>query len=108
MTGSNVRYKAGSRTPPGQCPGDQTRMLAHHAVLLAAVTAAAGRPHHGPPHSHHSYSRSEKPKQRFNIVMTMDNMDKFRDVQMTRRDDSFPSSAGLIVQGADDPDVGNM
>ena len=38
----------------------------------------------------------------------MDNMDKFRDVQMTRRDDSFPSSAGLIVQGADDPDVGNM
>ena len=35
-------------------------------------------------------------------------VDIFRDVQMTRRDDSFPSSGGLIVQGADDPDVGNM
>ena len=34
-------------------------------------------------------------------------VDIFRDVQMTRRDDSFPSG-GLIVQGADDPDVGNM
>ena len=41
----------------------------------------------------------EKTKQRLDI---------FRDVQMTRRDDSFPSSGGLIVQGADDPDVGNM
>ena len=76
-------------------------MLGHRAVLLAVVTAAAGRPHHGPPHSHHTYSRSEKTKQRFNSSLTVD---IFRDVQMTRRDDS----GGLIVQGADDPDVGNM
>ena len=34
-------------------------------------------------------------------------VDIFRDVQMTRRDDSF-LPGGLIVQGADDPDVGNM